>query len=307
VSQPEFPNLDEAFEAHIGPVRDALAALLQAGDELRDKWGWLPAPESPAMAELADAAQLEANSPWGDPVQDAHNLGQLLLFAMGDCVDALVAVLSREVRTPVYAHAVLARAALEHAGRASWLFEPAIGFRLRVARGMNDRIFGLSQQARLPLSEQDLARGSKRLEELLAEAARLGFQTVLDRRTGVRYLEERRPSQTQLVTNLLSGDGDASLGAFIYGFFSAVAHGTTFGLTQSVRAASNPAGAPGVQWGAVYTDSLSVVHVLAAVILGTREALGRRNALFGWKSPSWNASAADALRAVTRSLPSKTG
>lgn len=300
-------NVDEAFEAHIGPVRDALAALLHASDELRENWSSLPAADSLAMAELADAAQFEANSPWGDPVQDAHNLGQLLLFAMGDYVEALVTVLSREGRTPVYAHAILARAALEHAGRASWLFEPAIGFRLRVARGMNDRIFGLSQQARLPLSEQDLARGSERLKELLGEASRLGFQTVLDRRTGVRYVEETRPGQTQLVKNLLSGDGDATLGQLVYGLFSGVAHGTTFGLMSSVRAAPNAPRPPGVQWGAVGTDSLDVVHALAAVILGVREGVGRRNQLFGWKSDSWSSAAADALQAVGRALPPKTG
>jgi hypothetical protein len=301
-------SVDEAFEAHVGPVREALAALFQASDELRDQWGSLPAPNSPAMAELADVAQFEANSPWGDPVQDAHNIGQLLLFAMGDCVEALVALLSPLRPTPVYAHVVLARAALEQASRAWWLFEPGIALRLRVARVMNERIFGIAQQDPLPISQQDRMTASQRLNDLLAAAEGLGFEIVTSRRPNVGYLEEMRPGQTQLVKALLGApDGDASLGALVYGLFSAVAHGTTFGLMSSVRAAQNPAGAPGVQWGAVYTDSGDVIHVLAAVILGTREALGRRNDLFGWKSDSWSAGAAEALQAVKRSLPSKTG
>lgn len=172
---PDARSVDEAFEAHIAPARKALAALLDASDQLRDEWGSLPAADSPAMAELAAGAQFRASSAWGDPVHDAHNLGQLLLFAMGDCSRALVRVLS-DGSTPVYAHVVLARAALEHASRAWWLFEPAIGLRMRAARGMNERIFGLSKQRPLPLTEEDRARAVERLKGLFAEAMRLGFQ-----------------------------------------------------------------------------------------------------------------------------------
>jgi hypothetical protein len=244
----EARNVDEAFEAHVGPVRDAT-----------------------------------------------------------DCVEELVGVFSKGRRTPVYAHIVLARAALEQAGRAWWLLEPGIGVRLRVARGMNDRIFGLAQQDRLPVPEQHRARGSGRLYELLAGAEELGFEIVPSRRAKMRYLQEVRPGQTQLVKRLLNAPtGDASLGAFVYAMFSAVAHGTTFGLMSSVKEASNPGGAPGVQWGAVYTDFLDVMHVLAAVILGAREVVGRRNELFGWESDSWSRTAAEALQTVRRSLPPQT-
>ena len=181
-----------------------------------------------------------------------------------------------EKRAPVYAHVVLARAVLEQASRAWWLFEPGIGLRLRVARGMNDRIFGLAQQDRLPLPQRDPARASERVKDLLADAERFGFELVLHRPTNVRYLEEVRPGQTQLIKALLGApDGDASLGGFVYGLFSAVAHGTAFGLMQSVKAAPHAPRPPGVQWGEVYTDSGDVVHVLGAVILGTGEALER--------------------------------
>jgi hypothetical protein len=297
-------DVAEAFEAHIGPVREALAALLDASDQLREERGSLPAADSQAMAELAAGAQFKGSSTWGDPVHAAHNLGQLLVVHTGDCARALVRELSQSA-TPVYAHVVLARASLEAASRAWWLFEPGIGLRLRVARVINDRIFGLSQQGRLPLPEEYRAQARERLNELFAEAARLGFRTVRDPRTDLRYLEEKRPGQTELVKNLWRADGDSSLGALVYGFFSAVAHGTTFGLTSSVEAnAPNAPRTPGVTWGAVKTRSLEVVHVLAAVILGTREAQGRRNELFGWASQSWNAVATEAIRSVGRSLPS---
>jgi hypothetical protein len=301
------PDVDELFEAHVAPTREALTALLDASDHLRDYWGYLPAPDSQAMAELAVQAHLKGNSPWDEePAQAAHNQGHLLLFGSGDCARALVRELSHR-DTPVYAHVVLARAALEHASRAWWLFDPAIGLRRRVARGMNERIFGLYEQRRLSLTEEHDARASERLNGLFAEAARLGFQPVSDSSRARRYLEERRPGQTQLLKNVLSTDGDDSLGALVYGAFSAVAHGTTFGLMSSVEAAApNVPRPPGMTWGAVGTSSRDVVSVLTAVIVGTMGAHRRRNEFFGWASQSWNETVVRAIEAVKGSFPPGT-
>ena len=47
-------DVDDDFERHVGPVRDALAELLEASEDLRLKWGSMPNAESRAMAELAD-------------------------------------------------------------------------------------------------------------------------------------------------------------------------------------------------------------------------------------------------------------
>jgi hypothetical protein len=68
-------NADEVFEAHVAPARGALAALLDASDQLRDEWGSLSAADSQAMAELAAGAEFKGSSTWGDPVHAAHNLG----------------------------------------------------------------------------------------------------------------------------------------------------------------------------------------------------------------------------------------
>ena len=164
---------------------------------------------------------------------------------------------------------------------------------------------GLSQQSRLPLTEEDGARACERRDALFAEAERLDFQTVPAPPKAPRYLEEMRPGQTELIKNILSVGDDASLGAFVYGLFSAVAHGTTFGLTSSVTAdAPNLPRTPGLTWGAVYTSSLSVVSAVTAVILGTAEAYRRRNKLFGWASQSWNETCLRAIQAAKRSFPS---
>jgi hypothetical protein len=171
---------------------------------------------------------------------------------------------------------------------------------------MNERIFGPYEQRRLPLTEEHDARASERLNGLFAEAARLEFQLVSDSSRARRYLEERRPGQTRFLKNLLSTDGD-SLGAWVYGAFSAVAHGTTFGLMSSVEAAApNVPRPPGMTWGAVGTSSRDVVSALTAVIVGTMGAHGRRNEFFGWASQSWNETVVHAIQAVKGSFPPGT-
>lgn len=256
------------------------------------------------MAELAAGAEFKGSSPWGDPVHDAHNLGGMLLVATSDCARALVQVLSPGV-SPVYAHVVLARSSLELSSRAWWLFEPAIALRLCVARGMNERIFGLSQQTRLRLAEKDVARASERLNELFAEAARLDFKTVPDRRRHVRYLEEMPPSQTELIKKLLSTDGDASLGA--PRVWSVLGRSSWNDVRPNVQCESRRTEPPENTWrhmgSRVYESSLDVVSVLTAVILGTAKAHRHRNEFFGWASQSWNETAARAIQAAKSSLP----
>lgn len=300
-------RVDEPFEAHIAPLRDSLGELLDASDHMRDEWGFLPAADSLAMAELAAEAEFSGRPPWGDdPVAAAHNTAGLLLFGGSDCARAAVRLLTTGP-TPVYADTVLARGCLELMSRAWWLLEP-VGVRLRVARGMNERLFGLAQQRRLPLEDDTKTRAEERTAGLMAEAARLGFAMVRAERKAPRYLEEVRPGQTELIRRLLSVGDDASLGEALYGLFSAVAHGTTFGLSSSVTAdAPDLPKTPGVTWGAVYTSSLGVVTVLTAIVLGTAEAYRRRNTLFGWTSEVWSKAVLSALGAARRSFPQGEG
>ena len=119
---------------------------------------------------------------------------------------------------------------------------------------MNDRIFGLKQQARLPVSEKQKGRASKRRSALFVEAEALGFQLVPSLPKAPQSIDETRPGQTELIERLLRVEGDDSLGGFFDGLFSAVAHGTTFGMSSSVDAdAPNLPKTPGITWGAVYT------------------------------------------------------
>lgn len=289
------------FEAHISPVRDALLDVLKTSEQLNERWGSLPDANSRAMVEIATEGDFVGKSPWGDePVRQAHNQGSLLLLAADDCARGTYRLLTGD-DTPIYSHVVLARASIEQAGRAWWVLDPEIGVRARIARGANERIHGLTQQTLLPL-EPARRRAVERRAALFEEAGRLGFRKVGDRKRNP-YLDERRPSATSLTRQLLGDDEDQELGRVMYGFLSAVAHGTTHGLSQSITLDA-PGGprTPGVTWGAVYTGSRDVCTVLTALILALVRAHGARNKLFGWTSDDVNERYLGAVRQAKRSL-----
>lgn len=297
-------DTSERFEAHIAPVRDGLVRLLDASDEQQHQWGSLPAVESLAMKELAAEHEYKGGEPWGnEPVAEAHNLGQLLLFTSNECARTATRLFTSEP-TPVYAHMVLARAALEQAGRAWWLLDPTIGIRRRVARGINERLFGLYQQRDLPIDQTDKDRARDRYAALLAEGEQLGFSKMRKHPKTPFTFEEERPGQTAVVRSLLTQGDDANLGKLVYGYYSAVAHGTTFGLTQSVSHEIPPApGMPGVTRRAIVTRSQDVVSLLTGLILGLGRAVQARNELFGWPSKSWATAYIEALRAAKSRYP----
>jgi hypothetical protein len=293
----------KAFEAHIGPLRRALIALIDEGDALRKRWGSIPNPESRAMAEIASESQYEGAGPWGnEPVRQAHNLGQLLLVGANDTVRAACKLLEDD-ETPVFAHIVLARSALEHAGRAWWLLSPGASLRQRIARGYNERLYSLAEQSRLPVDLETKKRAHARISGILDEAERVGFRKVPAKRGRPSSLQETRPSSTELTRRLLKRGSDDELGKVVYSYFSAVAHGTTFGLAQSVG--RDPANAPpslGITWGAIFTSSQAVCSVLAGLVLGMERALGARNELFAWDSLEWKKAVLAALRAARTGL-----
>ncbi|MEX0756129.1 MAG: hypothetical protein WD556_13620 [Actinomycetota bacterium] len=303
---------DRPLEGHVGPLREALADVLEKCDGVTDRLGQTPAATSMAMRELAEESPFAGGKEWGStPVESAFNAAELLIFGAIDLAKSTLDLLGPEVRTPVFAHTVIARACLEHAGRAWWLLEPAIGVKRRVARGINDRIYSLNQQSRLPIDNPDVTKASDRREALFDQGNALGFHKVHNKVTGP-MLEENRPGNTKLISKLLStrheedlGGIDPSLGGVVYGLFSAVAHGTAFGLAQSITvdAPNLPKDVPGRTWAAVYTGSEAVVIVLSALLMGLAEAVKRRNTLFGWEAKELNLSFLRALDVANKALP----
>lgn len=291
-------DASSAFERHVGPVRQSLADLLDASAEPVRRWGYLPAAESQAMAQLAVEKDYVGQSPWGEePVEQAFNAAHLLMVGGEDSARMACRILGGEP-TPMFAHMVLARSVLEHVGRAWWLLEPGISVRLRIARGVNERLNSLSQQESVLIGDGSRTEARERRRRIFDEADRLGFRSITTRRQP-RWLEERRPNSTALIRRLLSGGEDPQLGGLLYGYFSAVVHGTMFGFSQSIEVeAPGAPKIPGVTWGAVYTSSRNVCIVLGAMILALENAYRVRGTTLGWRSGELNGAMREALRAT---------
>jgi hypothetical protein len=299
----ERAEIDRGFEEHIAPLRDSLDRLLDLTEATAERWGQMPSAESPAMREIANEAPYNGPEPWGDqPVQSTFNTAGLQIAGAIDCARAIITLL-RADRTPIFSHTVLARACLEHAGLVWLLLEPAIGVERRIARGMNERLFALHQQKRLPLDEEEQGEKRTRREALLDIGAGLGLDRVKGRNG--EMLAEQRPSQTEVIRRLFTlPDEPKGLGEAVYGLYSAVAHGTSFGLTDSVTMdAPDLPTTPGVTWGAIYTSSGQVVSVLCAVTLGLGQSIDRRFKLYGWENPDWSGAFLEAIHIAGRSLP----
>jgi hypothetical protein len=131
---------------------------------------------------------------------------------------------------------------------------------------MNERLFGLREQRRMPLDGDRLARSREREHALLEVGAGLGMETV--RARGGDFLAEERPGQTEVLRRVFDLPEDRGLGEAVYGMFSAVAHGTSFGLSDSVSVDSPEIpDRTGVTMGAVFTSSGQVVSVLCPLAL----------------------------------------
>lgn len=115
---------------------DELRSFLLATCEEITRWlpqpMWVPAWKSEAARECANTERGQTG-PWGeDPVRTVYAGGALYLDTILDCLRSLAATLTPE--TTHYVVETLARAAMEAGAVLSWLLQPGIGARLRVAR-----------------------------------------------------------------------------------------------------------------------------------------------------------------------------
>jgi hypothetical protein len=301
-------NDDESFEKHIAPSRQALDRLIDISRELQNWWGYLPSADSRAMAERAEGDKLRGSPPWDSaPGSAAQHVLQLIIYGAEDHGKGLVQLLESN-QTPVFAQMVLARACLEHAAKAWWMLEPTIDVRLRIARGVNERLFALAEIERLPVADETRRRATERRQALLSEGELLDFNRVGGKRRMPATLLEGRPTQTHLVKQLLRSSDDEHLGRILYGYYSAVAHGNMLGLGLSLtRDAPGLPETPGVTWAAFHTSSTGVVNLIGGVVLGLGAAYKRRNDFFGWESEAWNQAWLGALCAVRDAIPTSQG
>lgn len=271
---------DRAFFGAIAEARDLLGVMIEASRSLRGgDDGAVPAADSSAMRDLAEEATLSRPG-LAEPVRTLFTLASFGLQSVEDHARSMCTLLEERAQVPVYSHVVLARAAAENAGRVFWLVSGS-STRVRVARAMNDQLYSLRYLARLP-QETHRTNPNRRQTEILDAAEDLGFTLVN------RFVEEDRPSASRVIKAVM---GDDALGAALYNYQSAVAHGTSFGLLASVdpeTIADTPLGlGPRV---AQVTTASGVLGAFATVQLALMNAVEAHRAYFGWPPDGWTGS-----------------
>jgi hypothetical protein len=281
-------SADDPFYEAIAPVRDELQRLVELIDPAPSV---LPSVESPAMKEL----DLERSfiGDWGtEPVNHAHVIGSWKRILAVDCAKAMIRDL-HEDPPPLFAHKVLSRAVIENAASAAWILEPGVSIKQRIARGRNERIFSAKEVLRLPdLPDEQRTRSKTIIATIKRTARELGFSV-----TANGWIEEDRPRFTRLLQWMLSDD----LGGMIANYYSAVAHGTQYGLSSAVLSAEPPT-ALGERRVMLGTAPHDVRFALAASALALIKGVSYEVELFGRDIPEWQQACGSALDAVNTAM-----
>lgn len=273
---------DDPFYAAIAQVRDAVASLIAATELTEPK---LPHVDSEAMRELSEESAF-AGAWGGEPIVHAHVLGAWKRGLAVDCAESLIRDL-QEDPAPVYAYTVLSRAVLENAASSARLLEPGIGTMMRIARGRNERIFSAQQKLRMEWLPESIRHDARdEIREIKEFGMALGFSV-----TEHGWLQEHRLSFTSLLRWLL-GEG---LGGTLANYYSAVAHGTQYGLASAVIAVEPPSPLRGVGRAAVGPSSNDVNLALSAAGMGLIRCLDNERRLMGHHWGRWDEAQRKAL------------
>jgi hypothetical protein len=297
----------EQFYGPIRPVRDAMRALAQSGKAMRTSRGQLPDASSQGMEEIA--AENRYATVWGlEPIFTAFTSAGLLLYAAEDHIDSLARLFDAPP-PPVYGHQVLARAVLEAAARARWLLERRGGARCRVERVVANRVSAL--EAQVHLEDALKAPGATPSEEMAAQLERAEREGFAHRtRKGELALNATVPGYGALVRQLFKSTpfGNGDMARVVYSYYSAVVHGESHGILESldrenvvVDALAGSASAP------IGATNIAVVVAMAVATAGYMSAVDEQVALMGWSDDRWTAARSAAVSTMATAFTTASG
>lgn len=276
-------------------VQRELYELVREAERLQAATDWMPVAGAPAASTSA-ADTRWSNPAWGAlPMRDAYLSAALPLASSQDHLQMLAHAIG--TGPLAFAYSTIARGAMEAAGRAWWLLDPAVDDTRRLGRYMTDRLYSWQETIRLvdgeaPEDGATRAQQEQRIDRLTACAERYGFKVHRARSRPVA-IGEPRPKTTTLLEAVLADPADGlSTGATLYRVLSAAAHATLYALLQPttvVREHNDGSALAGV---AIDDDLLARITVgpvlaysRAFTSLGDR--WGWQDRLGAWTEHSW--------------------
>ena len=203
--------------------------------ELDPNWSGVPGSQ---LEKERDEAERSGGAELCDEVQAAVNNAGFLLFAAAQHLESL-AVLLTTARPPIYSLIAVARSAMEQCANAWRLTDPSIDGRTRVARMSLERMYSAREHEKV-LRETGMSREQigdyASLEETIERIKSLGL-TV----SGEQVDGQLRPQITTIM-EMFAGRHIDTDSRRVYRLFSAVAHGTLWGLTVFFSRSDAPDG-----------------------------------------------------------------
>jgi len=203
-----------------------LQALNRCLDDLHRETGAFIQSYKHCPAETSAAATERRTFTKPELITSVHSQGILRIEVAGDHMIALGRTITEPVL--VFPAWVCVRALLEASASAAWLLDPGIDADTRVRRSYSLRFEGLSQQKKIAHTQGDtkiVADITKRVDELAAEAAGLGFTVRPDKHGVAIGIDPQFPGPTELVKDVLGED-------VLYRIASGVAHSHDYAITQ---------------------------------------------------------------------------
>lgn len=297
---PNPRNTHQEISRYRESIERLTTSLAELTDSLPDP-GTLPSAESVAMAELAQESKWAVREPgnaWGvDPVFQAHSVGIAQLHMAVDASEGMSHLLYITDPLTVFAPAALLRTVVEGAARSKLIFEPGIGTKTRIVRGMNERIANLYWTKKQ--GPPDARAVAQRLLTEIRESARsLGIQVLSRKQSDARFLEPGRPSMAAAIKHLY-GDfsrPDSDLNRVINLYASGFVHAGLGAFTSLVDRSAPQTGLndlrPIGMTGATANLLLSVAFV--SISFAGQDLIAHH----GWDSPSWSEASKSGYKTV---------
>lgn len=266
--------------------RAALEATVRFGHRHLGPAKWEPGPGSEAAAELSNTEVRQGGDPWGEDLpRTAYAAANLMMTAVLDNLASIHNLLGIEI--PVIGATVVARSAIEIASGAWWLMEPGIGARRRVCRELALSL-GSARSAKQVAGEfqalgvqvgrdvtdalQQEARVLQRITDLGITPASSGLSPLIE--------NEKAESATKATAAMLKTVLPKSVpGSYVYRTYSAVTHGTIYGLMNFMDPEAAPDGSTLLNWH-LPPEVLDSTVQLAIAAFG--ETYRRINKVMGW-------------------------
>ncbi|HZJ27290.1 MAG TPA: hypothetical protein VFF40_09825 [Acidimicrobiia bacterium] len=251
-----------------------------------------PSAGSAAQREISADDDGTLDAPWMPrPGYDAHGTATLMILTAADHLRGHARVLLPEPPT-IWAPRTIARASLENTARAAWLLDPAITYRDRVIRYVNDSLYSLWEARRAGFSLTGGRDPAERVEEIVAWAnlRAIPVSRPKDPLRSPVGLGDGRRNATRVLDDLLDEFGKAA-----YREFSALAHATLSGLMNMVE----PAGDGDDDRGEIAVKPEVVITVAATAFMVFMAGFERLLAQYGWSpdlSASWKLSCIRRMR-----------